>query len=367
MSSRHDEQSAPRTRRGAAVTQASRQRHALASSERLRVLGTVTGQIVWTTPPDGLVVDMPLWRVFTGQTRDEVRGQGWLNAVHPDDRERVAAAWQQAHEATAIYDIQYRLRRHDGIYRQMLVRAMPVFTDDGILREWIGVHTDITERRELEERLRATARAADERARQLEAVFGAMTDGMVAYNGEGRITSMNAAAFAIFRLITDDGYETLPIDDRTHQFDVFDEHGQVIPPGNWPGCRVLRGDVLTGSQAMDVVFRGRNGREVWLSISGAPVVDPHEGIVGGVVIYHDVTDRRALEHRTHEALHALVAMAEALVRLPDENTPTPERHGEASAVAQELALLTCRVLGCSRVGIVAIDTATGRQHPIAVA
>src|SRR5690242_351069 len=96
------------------------------SEERFLALVAATAQLVWTTPPDGLVDDMPLWRAYTGQTVEQVRGWGWLDAVHPDDQERVRTVWAGAIAARMIYQAEYRLRRHDGVYRYFLVRAVPV-------------------------------------------------------------------------------------------------------------------------------------------------------------------------------------------------------------------------------------------------
>ena len=61
--------------------------------ERFRTLAMATSQIVWTSTADGQILeDSPSWRAFTGQTYEEWRGYGWLDAVHPDDREPARAA-----------------------------------------------------------------------------------------------------------------------------------------------------------------------------------------------------------------------------------------------------------------------------------
>ena len=337
------------------------------STERLEAFSRATGQILWTMPPDGPTEDMPSWRAFTGQSVEQAREWGWLDAIDPDDRARVAAAWRQALSDQTPYEIEFRLRRADGIYRDVLVRVVPVLDEQGHLREWAGAQTDITERKELERRLRAIAHESDARARQLEATFAALTDGVVVYSPDGTIADMNAAARRIFRLVTDASFENLSLDERPRQFEIYDGEGHVLVPEKWPVSRVLAGEVLTGGASQDVVFRGRNGVEVWLNVSGAPIQDETGAIVGAVVVDRDVTDRRQLERRTHDALEALLAMAEALVQLPAEETPPDERAEGALAVARQLADLTRRVLGCSRVGITALNPTTGRQRPIAVA
>jgi PAS domain S-box-containing protein len=116
------------------------------SEARFAALVAATGQIVWTTGADGRVVDIPMWRTFTGQSVDEVAGRGWLDALHPDDRDRVSAVWEKAVETQEIYHTEYRVRRSDGIYRSFTVRAVPVFDDSGCIQEWIGFSTDITDR-----------------------------------------------------------------------------------------------------------------------------------------------------------------------------------------------------------------------------
>src|SRR5579885_134649 len=93
--------------------------------ERFHALATVTGQIVWTAHPDGTAEDSPFWRAYTGQTIDEVLGLGWLDAIHPEDRERTRACWLQAVATKHFFETEYRLRRADGVYHLFLVRGVP--------------------------------------------------------------------------------------------------------------------------------------------------------------------------------------------------------------------------------------------------
>jgi PAS domain S-box-containing protein len=115
------------------------------SEARFNALVVATGQIVWTTGPDGGVDDIPMWRAFTGQPVEAVCGMGWLDALHPDDRDRIAAVWEKAVETREVYQTEYRVRRSDGIYRSFSVRAVPVFNDSGMIQEWIACSTDITD------------------------------------------------------------------------------------------------------------------------------------------------------------------------------------------------------------------------------
>jgi len=138
------------------------------SEERYRSLVEATTHIIWNTKADGeIVTEQPGWSAFTGQKFEEYQGWSWLTAVHPEDRDRTAKAWLNALANRNTYEIEHRLRRYDGEYRYMNARGVPVLETDGSVREWIGVHTDITERKQAEverERLLQREKVAREEA-----------------------------------------------------------------------------------------------------------------------------------------------------------------------------------------------------------
>ncbi len=120
---------------------------------RYRSLVTASAQIVWTTDAQGNIAGpLPTWQAFTGQTFDQYQDSGWVQALHPEDREPTAAVWARALSARSLYETQYRLRRHDGQYRYVAARGVPVLEANGAIREWVGTCTDITERKEAERR-----------------------------------------------------------------------------------------------------------------------------------------------------------------------------------------------------------------------
>ena len=149
------------------------------SEARYRSLVEATAVDVWVTTPEGsLVTDLPRWRETSRQSEQEVLGDGWLEAIHPDDRERTAATWQRAVASPSAYDVAYRIRPvrgevRAGDERALLVRVVPVRGQDGTILEWVGVTLDITEdrRRSLElEQLTEQARSAAERTQRLQRV-----------------------------------------------------------------------------------------------------------------------------------------------------------------------------------------------------
>jgi PAS domain S-box-containing protein len=125
------------------------------SEERYRSLIEATAAIVWNTPASGeFGGEQPGWRAFTRQSPEEYENWGWLDAIHPDDRDETVQAWQRALASRTTYEAEHRVCRHDHEYRHMLARAVPITEASGEIREWIGIHTDITERKSLEERQR---------------------------------------------------------------------------------------------------------------------------------------------------------------------------------------------------------------------
>ncbi len=133
------------------------------SEERFRSLTQATSAIVWTTTPDGgFEVTPSEWTRFTGQSPQTAAGYGWLEAIHPDDRERTNAAWNRAVETLSPYEIEHRVRRNDGAWRYMAARGVPILEENGSIREWVGAHTDITARKEAELALEMAKEAAEE-------------------------------------------------------------------------------------------------------------------------------------------------------------------------------------------------------------
>ena len=121
------------------------------SEERYRALVQGGAQIVWVASPDGqMLEDSAEWRWITGQTAEEFLGDGWLDSIHPEDRERVEREWHESLRTGRIFDDRFRMRAKAGSYRHYDVRAVPI-ERDGKIAEWVGACTDVTSQREAEE------------------------------------------------------------------------------------------------------------------------------------------------------------------------------------------------------------------------
>ncbi|MBH8556456.1 PAS domain-containing protein [Hymenobacter negativus] len=93
------------------------------------------------------------WLTFTGKPLAEQTGLQWGESLHPEDRDRVLAAWLTSVKTGDPYQVEYRLRRHDGQYRWILVRAVPRRDAEGRINLWVGGATDIHEQRQMVQEL----------------------------------------------------------------------------------------------------------------------------------------------------------------------------------------------------------------------
>ena len=166
-----------------------------ASEYRYRTLIETLPQLIWTTCPEGGArYYSPQWQAYTGLDPGAHMGSGWLDAVHPDDREHAAAEWRNAVEQKHLYDVDYRLRGADGSYRWFKARGTPIRDEDGNITEWFGTTTDIDDIVRARETLqsnvvefevivqreiarRAAAEDALHRAQKMEAI-GTLTGGI---------------------------------------------------------------------------------------------------------------------------------------------------------------------------------------------
>jgi PAS domain S-box-containing protein len=120
------------------------------SEERYRSLVTATSSIVWLAESGGSIVSAPEWEAFTGQTPEQYIDWGWIEAIHPDDRQSTAAIWRKALQDKTSCQAEYRLLHRDGHYRYVRARGVPILDDFGNVWEWVGTITDISERQKAE-------------------------------------------------------------------------------------------------------------------------------------------------------------------------------------------------------------------------
>lgn len=142
------------------------------SNARFQALVDATAQIVWSASPSGkFIEDSPSWRSFTGQPYEAFAGDGWMDMVHPDDRDRTRKAWTRAILEREVYEVDYRLRHASGGYRWTRTRGVPLTTASGAVVEWVGMNEDIDDRVKRTEQMDVVMRELSHRTKNLLAVI----------------------------------------------------------------------------------------------------------------------------------------------------------------------------------------------------
>jgi PAS domain S-box-containing protein len=133
------------------------------SEQRFRLIADATPAMIWTAAPDGTAdYYNRSWLEFTGRSLAQDLGQGWIDGVHPEDRPRCVATYNNAFHVREPFEQDYRLSHRDGSWRWVLERAAPRSTPDGSFAGFVGSCVDITERIEAQRAQAEALRAADE-------------------------------------------------------------------------------------------------------------------------------------------------------------------------------------------------------------
>ncbi|HEY7849124.1 MAG TPA: ATP-binding protein, partial [Ktedonobacterales bacterium] len=204
--------------------------------------------------------------------------------------------------------------------------------------EGILVHAvEVTDQARARQYLRHEETAASRRATELEAILDAIADGVVIYDDAGRLLQWNTALAEMFELERMPEYVELPVDVRPGRLQVRDERDQPIPPDQLPFMRAVRGEMLTGAQAVDLTITTPSGRVKNVNASAAPLHDETGHTIGAVTVYRDVTERRQSEERLRAILELLpvgVAFVDANGKAVLVNQAVKAIWGDALVIAE---------------------------------
>jgi PAS domain S-box-containing protein len=165
----------------------------LDAEQRFRRMADGAPVLIWLSGPDKLCTWLnQQWLAFTGRTVEEASGNGWMESVHPEDLSLYLDAYSMAFDTREEFQIDFRLRRHDGGWRWVAGHGVPSFAIDGAFLGYIGTCVDISDRKSAEEQL------AQSRQRMLDIIESAR-DAIVSIDSGQRIVLFNGAAEQIFQ------------------------------------------------------------------------------------------------------------------------------------------------------------------------
>ena len=168
------------------------------SEEKFRSFAQLAPNHMWTSPADGQLdwFNEQTLR-YSGMDMAALCGTGWATLVHPDDLARAKSTWAAALRSGQNYEVEFRIRRADGVYRWHLVRALPVRNTGGAIVRWVGTNTDIEDQRADRDKLRAInatlERRVDERTRERERMWTNSPDLMAMIDEHGSFVDVNPA------------------------------------------------------------------------------------------------------------------------------------------------------------------------------
>ncbi len=244
--------------------------------------------LLWTCRADG-ATDYLSQRLlaYLGVDQEQMLGDRWLEQIHPHDRDRAAEAWRRAVATGSEYHTEYRLRRHDGVYRWMDARALPLRDAQGNITKWFGACTDVHEQREVQEALRVEQQRLEKMAAvspQLLHSFRRSPEGTYSFPYVSpAFTKLFGVTAEEMALDSASLFARYHPDDRPGMVTALMESARTMSPWRY-------------EWRVDVPGRG----EVWIEAHSMPVQDPDGGITWHGSL-DDVTERKRKEAALRES------------------------------------------------------------------
>jgi len=301
--------------------------HQRADEARWRELANSMPQLVWTCTGDGPCDFLSeQWIRFTGVPESQQLGFGWLDQVHPDDKPELTKRWQQAVDTRGVFSVEFRIRRHDGVYRWFDTRAVPLLDpDSGAVLRWIGSNTDIEDRRRAEDAIRELNATLEnqvaERTERLRAATALQTAilndaayAIISTSEDGIINGFNPAAERLLGYGADELVGKLtpaiihdPEEIAARAQQLSEELRRPIEPGFEAFVAKARSGA-PDSHEWTYIHKDGKRIPVWLSVSA--LFDEQRQLMGFVGMVMDLTERRAQEQKLRDNERFLRALTD---------------------------------------------------------
>ncbi|MFD2366270.1 ATP-binding protein [Pseudoduganella sp. GCM10020061] len=259
------------------------------SEQRFLDLADAAPAMLWVTEPDGRCSFLSRgWYAFTGQQKAEGLDFGWINAIHPQERDWARQLFMDANERKVEFALEHRVLHVDGTYRWVIDTGRPRFLPSGEFLGFVGNVLDITDRR-------AAEQALDETREMLSAVFDALPVGVGVVNQAGELQLSNRE---MHQYLPTNRMPSMD-DERYRRWRFYRADGSLYEKYEFPGARALRGErVVPG---MEAVYTRDDGVEIWTQIAAVPLKDAEGAPKGQVSIVTNIDDFKRTEAALREA------------------------------------------------------------------
>jgi PAS domain S-box-containing protein len=318
-----------------------------ASEERLRALVTATSDIIYSLSADWKVMRELDGRGFLTDTHEPTTNWQAKN-IHPDHREKVTAAINEAIRDKKIFQLEHKVLRVDGTPGWTFSRAVPILDDQGEIIEWFGVASDITEHKEAQQALEESKEQAEKQKRFYETITAGTPDLIYVFDLNYRFTYANSALLsmwgktwdnAVGKGLLENGYE--PWHAEMHEREIDQVKATKQP---------IRGEVsfphaTLGKRIYDYIF--------------TPVFNEHGEVEAIAGTTRDVTERKQWEEALERSSIELQAMNEEMAATNEEMAATNEEmaatneeqaafNEELNATNEELAFVNQQLLAAQQ-------------------
>jgi PAS domain S-box-containing protein len=302
--------------------------HLERSERHFRALAESLPQLVWTCDGPGPCDYLsPQWTAYTGIPEHEQLGSAWLNQVHPDDRAYTIATWNSAATDGGVFDVEFRIRRHDGVYRWFKTRATPLRNERGRVVKWFGSNTDIQDLRDARDVLQhlnqSLERRVEERTEEVRAAHRALEGVTRQLAAAQRLTRVGSWEIDVARGImhwSDELFRLFGVAPR-HSLPRGDEILGAFSPEGWSELdRAFQACLATGASYELELEMCRAGALGSVIVRGEAELDPTGKVALILGTLQDVTELKRTEHHLSRALERVrLATAAASMGIWDWN------------------------------------------------